>query len=330
MGVSSFHGNVSPAYVVLEPQGSWDSTYLNYLSRSQFVVNQFEAASRGVGDIQRQVNIPLLKNVVFPKPPIEIQKSIAKFLDRETSQIDALIEKQKQLVETLNARRNAVIVRSVTRGLNNNSEFRSTGLEWLPQIPADWAQRPFFTVGSEIKNKNTGMFETNLLSLSFGEIVNRDIDSNDGLLPESFDGYQIIQPHDLVFRFTDLQNDQKSLRSAISRSKGIITSAYLAVRLNSQNPEFMAFLMRGYDLLKVFYAMGGGLRQSMKFDDIRRLPLFFPSLQEQERIVEFLTKTTSEIDLLKTKALDMVQLLQERRQALINAAVTGKIDVRGK
>ena len=88
--------------------------------------------------------------------------------------------------------------------------------------------------------------------------------------------------------------------------------------------------MRGYDLLKVFYAMGGGLRQSMKYYDIRRLPLFLPSLQEQEAIVDFLTNTTTEIDLLKTRALEMVQLLQERRQALISAAVTGKIDVRGK
>src|SRR5690606_21676902 len=115
------------------------------------------------------------------------------------------------------------------------------------------------------------MREKNLLSLSYGRIVRRDINSNEGLLPESFETYQIVDRNDIVFRMTDLQNDQRSLRSALVRERGIITSAYIAVRPKGINPSFLGYLIRAYDVQKVFYAMGGGLRQSLKFEELRRL-----------------------------------------------------------
>ena len=204
--------------------------------------------------------------------------------------------------------------------------MRDSTLDWLGLIPEAWELKPFFTVCSELNNKNKGMKESNLLSLSYGNIVLKDIDSNEGLLPESFEGYQIVEPDDLVFRFTDLQNDQRSLRSAISQHNGIITSAYLAVRPVDAIPRYLAYLMRAYDQLKVFYSMGGGLRQAMNFQDLKRLPLPIPPLDEQQVIVDFLDRETAQIDALIEKQKQLIATLGERRQSVISNAVTKGID----
>lgn len=211
-------------------------------------------------------------------------------------------------------------------GRKSYPSYKESSIPWLASIPIDWEVQPFFSVASEKKLKNNGMKETNLLSLSYGQIIKRDINSNEGLLPESFETYQIVDQNDIVFRMTDLQNDQRSLRSAIVRERGIITSAYIAVQSKCINPIFLNYLMRAYDVQKVFYAMGGGLRQSLKFEDLRRLPLVIPSVYEQSGIVDFLNRETTRIDRLISKKTRFIELLKEKRQAVITKAVTKGLD----
>ncbi|MBP8787600.1 MAG: hypothetical protein KBF41_08595, partial [Azonexus sp.] len=148
------------------------------------------------------------------------------------------------------------------------------------------------------------------------------------LLPESFETYQIVRPADIVFRLTDLQNDKRSLRTAIVKELGIITSAYLAAKPTGIQAHYLSYLLRAYDVTKVFYSMGGGLRQSMKFADIKRLPTLVPPVAEQTAIATFLDRETAKIDGLIAEQEKLIALLKERRSALISAAVTGKIDVR--
>lgn len=164
-------------------------------------------------------------------------------------------------------------------------------------LPSTWEEKPLAAVARERKgNKNTGMTEVNLLSLSYGNIIRKDIDGTGGLLPESFDGYQIVEPGDLVMRLTDLQNDKRSLRSGLCTERGIITSAYLALEPTGLESRYFAYLFRAYDVAKVFYPLGGGLRQSIGFDDIRRLPIVVPPLDEQRRIADFLDDQVGRID----------------------------------
>ncbi|TXH90020.1 restriction endonuclease subunit S [Thauera aminoaromatica] len=205
-------------------------------------------------------------------------------------------------------------------------EYKAASIPWLATIPKNWEVQPLFSAASERKVKNLGMRERNLLSLSYGQIVRRDINSNEGLLPESFETYQIVDRGDIVLRMTDLQNDQRSLRSALVRERGIITSAYIAVRPQSINPCFLDYLMRAYDVQKVFYAMGGGLRQSLKFEELRRLRLVIPSQPEQIGIVRFLDRETTRIDTLIAKKTRFIELLKEKRQAVITKAVTKGLD----
>lgn len=209
------------------------------------------------------------------------------------------------------------------------TSYVPSGVEWIGDIPEGWTVKPLFAVGEERRETNKGLRNDNLLSLSYGEVVEKDINTGEGLLPESFETYQVIHPNDLVFRFTDLQNDKRSLRSAISSHNGIITSAYMAFTPTKCNPNYLAYLLRAYDHSKVFYAMGSGLRQSLKFSDVKRLPILLPPASEQDEIVAFLDSEIAQIDALIAKQEQLIESLRERRRALIVAVSTGKIDARG-
>src|SRR5699024_4986974 len=180
---------------------------------------------------QHNLNAGTVSRLRIPLPPLESQQRIADYLDRETAEIDAAVADLDKYVDLLEKRRRVVIVNSVT-GRCKESEEESTdklssptfmddqemgGIDWLGKVNSSWGYAPLFTLGSPKKKSNKGMLESNLLSLSYGRIVRRDIESSEGLVPASYETYQIVEPGDLVLRFTDLQNDQRSLRSGLVR-----------------------------------------------------------------------------------------------------------------
>ncbi|MGL0817617.1 restriction endonuclease subunit S [Vibrio vulnificus] len=200
--------------------------------------------------------------------------------------------------------------------------YVGSDIKWVEAVPADWKSVPFYTVASESKLSNKGMIEDNLLSLSFGRIKRKSIDTQGGLLPASFETYQIVNENDIIFRLTDLQNDKRSLRSAQCMERGIITSAYVAVTPNVIRPRYLHYLMRAYDETKVFYNLGAGMRQSLKYDELKRLPILLPPELTQQAIEKFLDRETQRIDSLIEEKQTFIKLLKEKRQALISHVVT--------
>lgn len=194
---------------------------------------------------------------------------------------------------------------------------------WFGDTPEGWETIPLYAIASERKAPNAGLRESNLLSLSYGNIIRKDINTSDGLLPASFETYQVVEANDVVLRMTDLQNDQRSLRTALARERGIITSAYLALSLRNVDPRFMAYQFRAIDLMKVFYSMGGGLRQSISYGDLKRLPILLPSPAEQRAIADYLDRETVQIDAFIAKNEELIALLTERRATLIDRCVFG-------
>ncbi len=172
-------------------------------------------------------------------------------------------------------------------------------------------------------NKNIGMVENNLLSLSYGSIIRKDIDTAEGLLPESFETYQIVQPGDIIMRLTDLQNDKRSLRQGLVKERGIITSAYDALQVARENePRFWAYALLALDLAKYYYSLGGGVRQSIKFADFPNDWIQRPDLATQKSIADFLDRETARIDQLIEKKQRLVALIGEQRASAISSAVT--------
>lgn len=206
-------------------------------------------------------------------------------------------------------------------------KYKDSGVEWIDNIPSVWSVCPLFTVAREREEKNYGNLVQNVLSLSYGNIIDRDVTDNFGLLPESFETYQIIHEGNIILRLTDLQNDKRSLRVGLVNHPGIITSAYICLELfRDIESSYGYYLLHAYDITKVFYSFGGGVRQTMKFEDLKWLPILKPSHDEQRTIAAFLDRETAKIDALIEKKKRLIDLLQEKRAALITQAVTKGFD----
>tara|TARA_B100000579_G_scaffold96536_1_gene76476 strand:- start:371 stop:1633 length:1263 start_codon:yes stop_codon:yes gene_type:complete len=205
-------------------------------------------------------------------------------------------------------------------------DYFDTKIPWINEIPQSWEIVPLFDVAEENKRKNKDKNE-NVLSLSYGKIIRKDISKNFGLLPNNFDNYQVVDKGYIIIRSTDLQNDKKSLRVGLVKEEGVITSAYIGLSPKSRiDPEYLFYYLNMCDLKKVFYSLGGGLRQSLRYEEFKRFPVIKNDLREQKLISQYLEKKTSEIQSLIKKIEKKIQLLKEEKTALINQYVTKGLD----
>lgn len=214
-----------------------------------------------------------------------------------------------------------------TLNLKSYSQYKPSGVEWLGDVPAHWRQLHGRACYYEKKIPNIGMQETTVLSLSYGQIVVKPVEELHGLVPASFETYQIVGPGDIIIRPTDLQNDWNSLRSGLSRHHGVITSAYMCLHTREiMSREYGHLLLHTYDLKKVFYGLGSGLRQNLSWNDFKYLPCLVPSLSEQNAIVRYLNQADERIRRYISSRERLIELLKEYRQAVIHHAVTCGLD----
>jgi len=166
------------------------------------------------------------------------------------------------------------------------STYKSSKTLWQKQIPSHWQETELRMLFSDNKNKNIGLIERNLLSLSYGKLKRKDIDNATGLVPASFEGYQIIDKDYIVLRFTDLQNDKKSLRVGYVNEKGIITNAYVGIVPKADiYSKYFYYQLHFLDKIKYFYNLGGGVRQSLAYKEFGREMVLIPPKEEQTAII---------------------------------------------
>ena len=197
--------------------------YLYYLGNADFVWKQL--VQKAMSSAQPKLNKTDVKTTYIIVPPLQEQHRIAAFLDAKCAEIDALTADIQTQIDTLEQYKRSVITETVTKGLNPNAEMKDSGIEWVGEIPVHWPVHPVYSYYGERKNKNRLGKEDNLLSLSYGRVIRKDINTNNGLLPESFNTYNIVEAGDIIIRPTDLQNDKRSLRTGLVKEHGIITSA---------------------------------------------------------------------------------------------------------
>ena len=202
-------------------------------------------------------------------------------------------------------------------------EMKDSGVEWIGEIPNSWGILPLARILAEHSRKNIGNSEQNVLSLSYGNIIRRDVTDNMGLIPESFETYNIIEPGHIVLRLTDLQNDQRSLRTGLVKERGIITSAYLTLTSKLEiDSRYYHYLLHTYDVMKIIYNMGNGVRQNLKFSELAKLPLPIPAIKEQHRIADYLDAKCAQIDRAIARQQEVIEKLKEYKLSVITETVT--------
>lgn len=270
VGLSSVGGMITGAYDVFSINTS--------LSLPEFIYYYFLAVDDNkalrpfYSGLRKVVQMPKFLGIQTPVPPLDEQKKIVEFLSTKTLSIDAQQRERERELRLLDELKQTEIANVVTRGLNPDVPMKDSGIPWIGQIPAHWEIKYLFQLAKEHCISNKEIHHQNLLSLSYGRIVRKDINTTDGLLPESFDTYQVVEPGNIILRLTDLQNDHKSLRVGLVTEEGIITSAYVCLEINQDfDPVYFYNMLHSYDLKKVFYSMGGGLRQNLNYQGLRKL-----------------------------------------------------------
>ena len=339
VGLSQYFGCVSPVYYMLRPwKATEDVRYYNYI----FQTTMFQRSLFGLGNgilikesgngklntIRMRIPMDKFGGLFIPVAPIDEQKRIADFLDTKCAEIDALTADIQTQIDTLEQYKRSVITETVTKGLNPNAEMKDSGIEWVGEIPVHWPVHPVYSYYGERKNKNRLGKEDNLLSLSYGRVIRKDINTNDGLLPESFNTYNIVEAGDIIIRPTDLQNDKRSLRTGLVKEHGIITSAYIDLcPLKQVDSRYFHFLLHAYDVMKVFYNMGNGVRQGLNYSEFSRLMVFEPPYEEQVAMADYLETKVTEVDAIIEQKKEQMAVLEAYKRSLIFEYVTGKKEV---
>ena len=210
--------------------------------------------------------------------------------------------------------------------------YKDSGVKWIGEIPGHWGMYKLKYLFKLNKNKNIGNKCNTILSLSYGKIkIKKDL--NEGLTPESYESYQLLSIGDIVIRSTDLQNDHTSLRTGLVKNEGAITSAYIGLKnldKNLYDSRFYHYFLHDWDITKAIYNQGKGLRQSLNWDDIKNMLMPVIDISEQTAIANYLDSVTSKIDEAISQQQKMIDLLNERKQIIIQNAVTKGLDPNAK
>ena len=326
---------------LLTPQRDQDSRYYYYWLSVQADLLQ----ALGGGSTFMELNTDELKSLDIPEPPASQQRAIADYLDRETARIDALIAAKERLLELLAEKRQALITRAVTRGLDPHVPLRDSGIPWLGKIPKHWAvQRLKFHLewieqgwspvcdNTPAEPAEWGVLKTGCVNGGqFDPSENKRLPDNTNTKPLT--QYEVRQGDVLLSR----ANTKALLGSAVLvgdvRPRLLLCDKLYRLGVNDSS------LLRRYLVIFLGCPAGrheferdatgtSGSMQNIGQDSVRNLWLPVPPLSEQEEIVTFVNAKNAKLDVLRLATERTIAHLKERRSALIAAAVTGHIDIK--
>ena len=309
---------------LLRPENGTYGGYLKRVMDSQYARSFF--ATRANGITRYGLGTYAISNFILPLPPLEEQKQIATFLDKETTNIDTLIDKQEQLITLLQEKRQAIISHAVTRGLNPNVKRKDSGIEWLGEVPAHWEVRRLKFCVQLTDQKIDANREKPLPYVGL-----ENIQSWTGkLLPIDPN----VVPTSVANRFGKGMTLFGKLRPYLAKAcnpdfEGLCSTELLVFKSTGFDRRLLLYLLLTDGFIKVVDSSTYGAKMPRaNWDFIGNCIVPVPPLKEQKQITAFLDKEKAKIDTLIKKCETAIELLKERRTALISAAVTGKIDVR--
>ena len=201
-------------------------------------------------------------------------------------------------------------------------EMKDSGIPWIGEIPKDWTIELIGNQVKEVNNPNTDGLEDNALQFKMGTIISKSR-GDSKYNPETLEGYNIVDKGVIMLNGLNLSFDLISQRVGLVRERGVITSTYLAVKPTKNiDSEYLTYLFKAYDNCKAFHSMGRGLRQTLSYGELRKYLLLYPSLEEQQRIAEFLDRKCAEVDEMIGLQEQIIEELKAYKQSVITEAVT--------
>ena len=325
-GIAQQDGSVSLINTVLCPKKETNPEYLNWLFHTSLFADEFYRWGHGIVNDLWMTNWSDMKRIVIPFPSLPEQSRIATFLDDRCAKIDEAIAKHKALIEKLDEYRKAVITKAVTKGVRGEREMINSNIPWLGSFPSDWEivkNKDVFSCKKIIVGEKEST--TQLLSLTTKGVKTKSKDVVEGKVPQAYDGYQLVNPEQIVMCLFDL--DCSAVFAGKSNHVGMVSPAYRVLSCKAGFlPDFADYWFSFvFDKRKyLFYARN--LRFTLNYDEFATIPIPCPSPDEQSEIVDFLDKKCAAIDSAKERHQQLIIKLEEYKKSLIYNAVTGKIE----
>jgi type I restriction enzyme S subunit len=327
-----FPSTCNQSMAAIVPNSELEARYLYWWLSS----NYQNLRNMAGGDNRDGLNLELLGNVGCPIPPLGEQRAIATFLDRETTKIDALVEAQRRLIELLKEKRQAVISHAVTKGLDPTVPMKDSGVEWLGEVPAHWEVKRLKHLTSAI---TVGIVvEPSKYYVEDGVPALRSLNVKPGKLNLDNLVYISAEANEILSKSQLRAGDLVAVRTGQPGTTAIVPIELdgancidlIVIRRPFGSERFLCWYLASDPAVRQFSeGSGGAIQQHFNIGTAVNLLIPVAPIGEQEAIAEFLDRHTEGIDALAEKAESAMELLRERRAALISAAVTGKIDVRG-
>lgn len=323
---------VSTGFAVIRPKNEFYKGFASYSLRFKGFIG--EVVSRSVGVSYPAINSSDLVNIEIPTPPFNEQEKIANFLDFETAKIDTLIEKQQRLIELLTEKRQAVISHAVTKGLNPEVPMKDSGVEWLGEVPAHWEMKKLKHVTTYnddvLSEKTDANFKIQYVDISSVSSTNGIQDSSEIVFKDAPSrARRVVKDGDVIV--STVRTYLRAIAPIVNPPANLIVSTGFTV-IRPKNEMFKDyvsnFLLSEVFISEVVSRSVGISYPAINSSDLMDIYICKPPHNEQVLICEYISSVLQKIDVLISKSSKQIQLMQERRTALISAAVTGKIDVR--
>tara|TARA_R100001198_G_scaffold30714_1_gene16235 strand:+ start:19941 stop:21197 length:1257 start_codon:yes stop_codon:yes gene_type:complete len=327
VGLVPRRGIMSPAYIRLVPtSGVVVSKFYYWYFYAAYIGNIFNGLG---GGIRQNLSQTELLNFPVPDLPQDDQNEIADYLDCETARIDGLIVQKTRFIAVLDDKEKAMIAHFVRRGIDPNAPTKNSGIEWRGNVPVHWQRARMKNHFKQVKRQ--GFDDLTVLSVyrEFGVIEKASRTDNINKTPEDLSKYQLVEPDDLAI------NKMKAWQGSmgVSTLLGITSPDYVVMKpIGEHNPRYMHHYLRARPMPWVYRLISNGIRTDqwrMEPEKFLELPIFLPPTDEQEAIANRIDCELERIRGLIEKTERSIALLKEKRAALITAAVTGKVDVRG-
>jgi len=316
----------STGFAILEPQKNINPKFLTNFVKSNAFTNQVDDSSVGIS--YPAINSTAISNLAIVIPPPQEQIIIANFLDKKTTQIDEAIAIKQKQIDLLKERKQIIIQKAVTQGLDSNVPMRDSGVEWIGEIPEHWKVKRAKYLFNEIDERSTDGNEE-LLSVSHITGVTPRSEKNVTMVAEDYTGSKTCQNNDLIM------NIMWAWMGAlgVSDRAGIVSSAYSIYRQTPAgilNPVYLEWLLKTTGYIEHYNKVSTGLHSSrlrfysrMFFD----MEIAYPDRAEQDWIVKHIEEQSNKIDEALYLQQAQIEKLKEYKTTLINSAVTGKIKV---
>lgn len=338
IGISDSDGKCSPVCSVCIPRPGLhiEPQYYGYLIRQLAVTGYITSLAKGIRERSTEFRYSEFSPLELALPTIHEQRTIAAFLDYETARIDQLIAKQQQLIELLKEKRQAVISHAVTKGLNPDAPMKDSGVEWLGEVPEHWVISKFGFISSVVRGGSPRPAgDPELFDGNYSPWVTvAEITKDDEIYLTKTESYltQKGSQQCRVFLHGTLLLSNSGATLGVPKILSINANANDGVvgfeKLKISHEFAYFYLSTLTEDLRERIKQGSG-QPNLNTDIVKAINIAIPPEQEVKTIVEYVHKQMAKFSALTNKALNTVSLLQERRTALISAAVTGKIDLRG-